>query len=78
MNGLQLLLCFVPSMRQTVYLYWDNRLCIRDDSKIPRTAEQWKNFVFIDKTHWGYYCWPKCVSINVRAVFHCSYMSAHP
>eukprot|EP00731_Ephydatia_muelleri_P029038 Em0020g682a len=34
-------------------------LCIRDDSKIPRTAEQWKNFVFIDKTHWGYYCWPK-------------------
>ena len=70
MNGLCCCVAFVPSMRLTVYLYWDNRLCIKEDSKIPRTAEQWENFVFIDKTHWGYYCWPKCVSFKHWWLLH--------
>ncbi|PFX25214.1 Proteasome activator complex subunit 4B [Stylophora pistillata] len=39
----------------------------RDDNKwlqyssdvVPKTKSEWENFVFIDKTHWGYYTWPK-------------------
>lgn len=39
-----------------LYIYF--RLCYNSD-KLPLTEDQWNNFVFIDKTHWGYYCWPK-------------------
>ena len=26
---------------------------------VPKTKSEWESFVFIDKTHWGYYTWPK-------------------
>ncbi|XP_053495926.1 proteasome activator complex subunit 4B isoform X1 [Ictalurus furcatus] len=26
---------------------------------LPRTQQDWDNFRFVEKTHWGYYCWPK-------------------
>ena len=28
-------------------------------SSLPKDKEQWEKFVFVDKTHWGYYSWPK-------------------
>ena len=65
MNGL----LFASSRRQTVTcLFWDNRLCTSQDSRVPRTADQWKSFIFIDKTHWGYYSWPKYVPHDVFVV----------
>ena len=36
------------------------RLCY-DPKRVPTTKEEWEGFSFIDKTHWGYYCWPKWV-----------------
>nr|CAB3265251.1 proteasome activator complex subunit 4B [Phallusia mammillata] len=30
-----------------------------NSSDLPLTKEKFENTVFIDKTHWGYYCWPK-------------------
>uniref|UniRef100_A0A8B9HHN8 Proteasome activator subunit 4b n=1 Tax=Astyanax mexicanus TaxID=7994 RepID=A0A8B9HHN8_ASTMX len=26
---------------------------------LPRTDQDWDNYRFVEKTHWGYYCWPK-------------------
>lgn len=26
---------------------------------LPLTQQDWNNFRFVEKTHWGYYCWPK-------------------
>ncbi|XP_053094465.1 proteasome activator complex subunit 4B isoform X1 [Pangasianodon hypophthalmus] len=26
---------------------------------LPHTQKDWDNFRFVEKTHWGYYCWPK-------------------
>lgn len=34
-----------------------SRLCYHSDQG-PQTEEEWNHFPFIDKTHWGYYCWP--------------------
>ncbi|XP_029642324.1 proteasome activator complex subunit 4 [Octopus sinensis] len=40
--------------------------CCRDDNnwltycerKLPRTKEAWNETVFVEKTHFGFYCWP--------------------
>ena len=26
---------------------------------VPKTEEEWNKFQFVDKTHWGFYTWPK-------------------
>ncbi|XP_062859085.1 proteasome activator complex subunit 4B isoform X2 [Trichomycterus rosablanca] len=26
---------------------------------LPQTQQDWNNLRFVEKTHWGYYCWPK-------------------
>ena len=28
-------------------------------NNLPRTEQEWNAFTFIDKTHWGYYAWPR-------------------
>jgi len=45
-----------------------------DPDHLPRTELEWNTFTFIDKTHWGYYAWPKyansiLVQTSVRHVF---------
>lgn len=30
---------------------------------LPRTKEAWDKCVFLEKTHWGFYCWPQPVSV---------------
>lgn len=38
----------------------DNEWIVLDTrDSVPDTADKWNNCVFIDKTHIGYYCWPK-------------------
>lgn len=37
----------------------DNKWLQYDSSSLPRTQENWDKCVFVEKTHWGYYCWPK-------------------
>lgn len=31
---------------------------------LPCTQEDWDNFRFVEKTHWGYYCWPKYAHLH--------------
>lgn len=26
---------------------------------LPRSQQEWDSFHFVEKTHWGYYCWPE-------------------
>ncbi|XP_005100512.1 proteasome activator complex subunit 4B [Aplysia californica] len=37
----------------------DNRWLQYNPANFITTEEQWNKMVFIEKTHWGYYCWPK-------------------
>ncbi|XP_062510278.1 proteasome activator complex subunit 4-like [Corticium candelabrum] len=37
----------------------DNMWHRYDVEKLPQTVEKWNSTVFIDKTFWGYYCWPR-------------------
>ena len=37
----------------------DNVWVKYDTEKIPYTQEKWESLVVVEKTHWGYYCWPK-------------------
>lgn len=30
-----------------------------DSNNLPVTEEQWQSLQFVEKTHWGYYCWPR-------------------
>ncbi|XP_013404552.1 proteasome activator complex subunit 4 [Lingula anatina] len=34
----------------------------RSDTR-PDTLDKWEKTVFVDKTHWGYYCWPKNMEV---------------
>ena len=36
----------------------DNQWLEYDPAKFISSAEEWERTVFIEKTHWGYYCWP--------------------
>uniref|UniRef100_A0A672JUD6 Proteasome activator complex subunit 4B-like n=1 Tax=Sinocyclocheilus grahami TaxID=75366 RepID=A0A672JUD6_SINGR len=31
------------------------------------TQQDWDNFCFVEKTHWGYYCWPKNLMVYAPA-----------
>ncbi|XP_060063003.1 proteasome activator complex subunit 4-like [Ylistrum balloti] len=37
----------------------DNLWICYDNEKLPLTKEQWDSCTFVEKTHWGYYNWPK-------------------
>ncbi|XP_015766712.1 PREDICTED: proteasome activator complex subunit 4-like [Acropora digitifera] len=36
----------------------DNRWLHYCSSNLPKSKEEWQSYVFIDKTHWGFYTWP--------------------
>lgn len=37
----------------------DNLWLQYNSSSLPRTQQDWDQCVFVEKTHWGYYSWPK-------------------
>lgn len=37
----------------------DNHWLHYDSKNIPRTKKEWESSCFVEKTHWGYYNWPK-------------------
>ncbi|KAM9847519.1 proteasome activator complex subunit 4A [Aulostomus maculatus] len=37
----------------------DNKWLQYNSSNLPRTQQDWDQCVFVEKTHWGYYCWPR-------------------
>uniref|UniRef100_A0AAQ6AN48 Proteasome activator Blm10 mid region domain-containing protein n=1 Tax=Amphiprion ocellaris TaxID=80972 RepID=A0AAQ6AN48_AMPOC len=37
----------------------DNEWLQYNSSNLPRTQQDWDHCVFVEKTHWGYYCWPR-------------------
>ncbi|CAI2354209.1 unnamed protein product [Caenorhabditis sp. 36 PRJEB53466] len=37
----------------------DNRCMMYEEEKLPKTDEEWNNFQFCAKQHWGIYTWPK-------------------
>uniref|UniRef100_A0AAQ6IA71 Proteasome activator subunit 4 n=1 Tax=Anabas testudineus TaxID=64144 RepID=A0AAQ6IA71_ANATE len=41
----------------------DNQWLQYDSSCLPRTQQDWNRCVFVEKTHWGYYCWPRKVIV---------------
>lgn len=42
----------------------DNRWLQYNSSSLPRTQQDWDQCVFVEKTHWGYYCWPRFTFYN--------------
>lgn len=39
----------------------DNECLLYKKASLPKSEDDWKTFVFVDKTHWGYYTWPQSV-----------------
>ncbi|KAF7220060.1 proteasome activator complex subunit 4A isoform X2 [Nothobranchius furzeri] len=37
----------------------DNQWLQYNSNKLPLTQEDWDCCAFVEKTHWGYYCWPR-------------------
>lgn len=37
----------------------DNQWLQYNSNKLPRTQGDWDKCMFVEKTHWGYYCWPR-------------------
>lgn len=37
----------------------DNQWLQYNSGSLPRTQQDWDSCVFVEKTHWGYYCWPR-------------------
>ncbi|KAM9803831.1 proteasome activator complex subunit 4A [Neosynchiropus ocellatus] len=37
----------------------DNKWLQYNSSNLPLTQQDWDQSVFVEKTHWGYYCWPR-------------------
>ncbi|XP_054654643.1 proteasome activator complex subunit 4A [Dunckerocampus dactyliophorus] len=37
----------------------DNKWLQYNSSSLPRTQQEWDLCVFVEKTHWGYYSWPR-------------------
>lgn len=37
----------------------DNHWLHYDSKTLPRTKKEWESSCFVEKTHWGYYTWPK-------------------
>lgn len=47
----------------------DNKWLQYNSSSLPRTQQDWDDCVFVEKTHWGYYCWPRFSFKHYSAVF---------
>ncbi|KAL5009261.1 hypothetical protein ScPMuIL_014842 [Solemya velum] len=45
----------------------DNELLLYDSKALPVTKEMWDSFLFVEKTHWGYYTWPVDMKIYAPA-----------
>ncbi|XP_016892945.1 proteasome activator complex subunit 4A isoform X2 [Cynoglossus semilaevis] len=41
----------------------DNRWLQYNSGSLPRMQQDWDKCVFVEKTHWGYYCWPRKLMI---------------
>ncbi|XP_011482882.1 proteasome activator complex subunit 4 isoform X2 [Oryzias latipes] len=41
----------------------DNQWLQYNSGKLPLTQKDWDACVFVEKTHWGYYCWPRKLMI---------------
>lgn len=37
----------------------DNAWLTYRNNLLPKTAEEWDNCLFVEKTHNGFYCWPE-------------------
>lgn len=37
----------------------DNQWLQYNSSSLPQTQRDWDGCVFVEKTHWGYYSWPR-------------------
>lgn len=37
----------------------DNKWLQYNASSLPRTQKDWDGCAFVEKTHWGYYSWPR-------------------
>ncbi|XP_069787517.1 proteasome activator complex subunit 4-like isoform X1 [Narcine bancroftii] len=37
----------------------DNQWLHYNSSNLPRTKDEWEACLFVEKTHWGYYTWPR-------------------
>lgn len=48
---------FLPGSRP------DNEWIMYHSDRVPDCQEKWEAMEFVDKTHWGYYCWPKYVLV---------------
>lgn len=55
---------FLPGSRP------DNEWIMYHSDQVPDSQEKWEAMEFVDKTHWGYYCWPKYV---FEWYLHCIY-----
>ncbi|XP_062621766.1 LOW QUALITY PROTEIN: proteasome activator complex subunit 4B-like [Saccostrea cucullata] len=44
----------------------DNNWIMYDSGRLPDNQEKWEAMEFVDKTHWGYYCWPKEMKIYAQ------------
>lgn len=44
----------------------DNSWVLYDSKNLPTTKEKYDNMYFVEKTHWGYYCWPKKMEVYAR------------
>lgn len=43
----------------------DNKWHQYNSSQIPQNKEEWDACTFVPKTHFGYYCWPRCVFVEI-------------
>ncbi|XP_043911057.1 proteasome activator complex subunit 4 [Protopterus annectens] len=46
----------------------DNQWLQYDSSCLPKTKEAWENCPFVEKTHWGYYTWPRKLLVYAPVV----------
>lgn len=42
----------------------DNQWLQYNSSHLPCTQQDWDHCVFVEKTHWGYYCWPRLLHFD--------------
>lgn len=49
----------------------DNRWLQYSSSSLPRSQQDWDGCVFVEKTHWGYYCWPRFPLETLRCLLQC-------
>jgi len=47
----------------------DNECLLYQRALLPRNEEEWNKFTFVEKTHWGYYTWPKSVQIQLLCMY---------